>query len=341
MLNITHSFEKNNGLQVLSNFVPSITVSETLRKSFFTCQNPAHHCFISVFASQNHTTKRNRKHHVSPKKTSNEKLETLSNPSQNFLMTTPQKTRFEQQSGVLGNGDFMYGSLECRHTEMDKPTNKILSEQETLRSVDKEEEEHGEGQAGIGAEEGEQEEEVGHVLDAENSDWPLDADVGWGVRASEFFDKYPIRNVVDENGVEVDWEGEMEAPWVKEINCLEWESFAFHPSPLVVLVFERYNKIADNWRAIKELEAAARIYWNSKNRLPPRTVKIDINIERDLAYALKVRECPQLLFLRGNRILYREKDIRSADELVQMIAFFYYNARMPSWVDANSIAPPY
>lgn len=38
-----------------------------------------------------------------------------------------------------------------------------------------------------------------------------------------------------------------------------------------------------------------------------QSVKIDINIERDLAYALKVRECPQILFLRGNRILYREK----------------------------------
>lgn len=38
-----------------------------------------------------------------------------------------------------------------------------------------------------------------------------------------------------------------------------------------------------------------------------QTVKIDINIERDLAYALKIKECPQILFLRGNRILYREK----------------------------------
>lgn len=38
-----------------------------------------------------------------------------------------------------------------------------------------------------------------------------------------------------------------------------------------------------------------------------QAVKLDINIERDLAYALKVRECPQILFLRGNRIVYREK----------------------------------
>lgn len=38
-----------------------------------------------------------------------------------------------------------------------------------------------------------------------------------------------------------------------------------------------------------------------------QAVKIDRNIETDLAYALKAKECPQLLFLRGNRILYREK----------------------------------
>lgn len=38
-----------------------------------------------------------------------------------------------------------------------------------------------------------------------------------------------------------------------------------------------------------------------------QSVKVDINIEKDLAYALKVKEGPQILFLRGNRILYREK----------------------------------
>lgn len=38
-----------------------------------------------------------------------------------------------------------------------------------------------------------------------------------------------------------------------------------------------------------------------------QTVKFDVNIEKDLAYALKVKECPQLLFLRGQKIMYREK----------------------------------
>ena len=103
-----------------------------------------------------------------------------------------------------------------------------------------------------------------------------------------------------------------------------------------------------------------------------QTVKIDINIETDLAYALKVKECPQLLFLKGNKILYREKgwnhaikiiffyrisikslsgtsfvklfyvtELRTADELVHMIAHFYYNAKKPSWVDAAAVAPPF
>ena len=80
------------------------------------------------------------------------------------------------------------------------------------------------------------------VVEEESPNWPLDADVGWGIRASEYFDQHPIKNVVGEEGVEIDWEGEIDDNWVKEINCLEWESFAFHPSPLIVLVFERYNR---------------------------------------------------------------------------------------------------
>lgn len=43
------------------------------------------------------------------------------------------------------------------------------------------------------------------------------------------------------------------------------------------------------------------------NLIEFQTVKVDMNIERDLAFALQVKECPQLLFLRGNKILYREK----------------------------------
>ncbi|KAF2294907.1 hypothetical protein GH714_026942 [Hevea brasiliensis] len=127
-----------------------------------------------------------------------------------------------------------------------------------------------------------------------------------GESEHRLFEKHAIKNVVAEDGLEIDWEGEIDDNWVKEINCLEWESFAFHPSPLIVLVFERYNRATDNWKTLKELEKAV------------KTVKIDINIEKDLAYALKVKECPQILFLRGNRIIYREREFRTADQLLKV-----------------------
>eukprot|EP00257_Ricinus_communis_P021701 XP_015581240.1 thioredoxin-like fold domain-containing protein MRL7, chloroplastic [Ricinus communis] len=111
--------------------------------------------------------------------------------------------------------------------------------------------------------------------------------------------------------------------------------------PLIVLAFERYNRATDNWKTLKELEKAVKVYWSAKDRLPPRSVKIDVNIEKDLAYALKVKECPQILFLRGNRIVYRERDFRTADELVQMIAHFYYNAKKPPCVNDAALSPPY
>lgn len=81
-----------------------------------------------------------------------------------------------------------------------------------------------------------------YVVEEESEDWPVDTDVGWGIRSSDYFEKHPIMNVVGDDGEVIDWEGEVEDSWVKEINCLEWESFAFHPSPLVVLVFERFSR---------------------------------------------------------------------------------------------------
>ncbi|XP_076945299.1 thioredoxin-like fold domain-containing protein MRL7, chloroplastic [Bidens hawaiensis] len=178
----------------------------------------------------------------------------------------------------------------------------------------------------------EEDKKKGMVVEEEDPDWPVDAETGWGIRASEYFEKHPIKNVVGDDGVVIDWEGELDDNLVKEINCLEWEAFAFHPSPLIVLVFERYNRAKENWKALKELEKAAKVYWNAKDRLPPRTVKLDMNLETDLAYALMVRDCPQILFLRGNRIIYRETQSRTADELVQLIAHFYYKAKKPSWM---------
>ncbi|KAK7400143.1 hypothetical protein VNO78_11343 [Psophocarpus tetragonolobus] len=261
--------------------------------------------------------------------------------AETFPTTIPRKPRRGRRSEAMAVEDFVRDTLERTFATIREQNNgaldnygNIMKERDDsckTESSDKEgdndeDEEHdGEGRGNK------------MVIEEECNSWPLDAEVGWGIRASEYFEKHPIKNVVGEDGYEIDWEGEIDDNWVQEINCLEWESFAFHPSPLIVLVFERYNRASDNWKNLKELEKAVKVYWRAKDRLPPRAVKIDINIERDLAYALKVRECPQILFLRGNRVVYREKEFRTADELVQMIAFFYYNAKKPAWIDDKAL----
>ncbi|GJN41360.1 hypothetical protein PR202_gn00724 [Eleusine coracana subsp. coracana] len=61
-----------------------------------------------------------------------------------------------------------------------------------------------------------------------------------GDRASEYFDQASIKNVTVD-GLAIDWEREVEEEGQGD-QLLEWESFAFHPSPLVVLVFERVQQ---------------------------------------------------------------------------------------------------
>ncbi|OVA11047.1 hypothetical protein BVC80_1741g21 [Macleaya cordata] len=256
-----------------------------------------------------------------------------------FPTTIPRKPRRGRKSEAAAVEDFVRDSLEKTFESIRKQNSEVLEDKEKVlkdKKID--------GDSSVddnNDNEKDDDRKKAVVVEEDDPNWPLDADVGWGIRASEYFEKHPIKNVVGEDGVEIDWEGEIEDNWVKEINCLEWESFAFHPSPLIVLVFERYNRATGNWKLLKELEKATKVYWSAKDRLPPRTVKIDINIERDLAYALKVKECPQLLFLRGNKILYREKEMRTSEELVQMIAYFYYNAKKPSWIDSAAVAPAY
>ncbi|KAL3519592.1 hypothetical protein ACH5RR_017741 [Cinchona calisaya] len=261
-------------------------------------------------------------------------------PKKIFPVTIPKKPRRGRKSEAAAVEDFIRDSLERTFESIREHDSEILKDKESImkETVDEgsgadhssDDESHGNGRV-----------EKSMVVEEEDPNWPLDADVGWGIRASEYFEQHSIRNVIGEDGAEIDWEGEIDNGLVKEINCLEWESFAFHPSPLIVLVFERYNRASENWKVLKELEKAAEVYWKAKNRLPPRTVKLDINIEKDLAYALKVKECPQILFLRGNRILYREKETRTSDELVQMIAHFYYNAKKPLCINDAYLFPPF
>uniref|UniRef100_A0A1J3IDZ7 Thioredoxin-like fold domain-containing protein MRL7, chloroplastic n=1 Tax=Noccaea caerulescens TaxID=107243 RepID=A0A1J3IDZ7_NOCCA len=255
-----------------------------------------------------------------------------------FPTKVPRKPKRGRRSEADAVEDFVRSSLERTFSTIREQNPEVFENEEKANFIKNRSEDNDDDDEDENEEEEEKVEEA-MVVEEEDPDWPLDTDVGWGIKASEYFDSHPIKNVVGEDGIEIDWEGEIDDSWVKEINCLEWESFAFHPSPLVVLVFERYQRASDNWRTLKELEKAIKVYWDAKDRLPPRAVKIDRNIETDLAYALKAKECPQILFLRGNRILYREKDFRTADELVQMIAHFYYKAKRPSWVDKANVTP--
>ncbi|KAG8389183.1 hypothetical protein BUALT_Bualt02G0202500 [Buddleja alternifolia] len=258
-----------------------------------------------------------------------------------FPAMIPKKPRRGRRSEAAAVEDFVRDSLEKTFESIREQNPDILKNMENIMKNKVDDNDGSDSESSDDDEEIDENNESGKkkmLVEEEDPDWPLDADVGWGIRASEYFDQHPIKNVVGEDGAEIDWEGEIDDGLVKEINCLEWESFAFHPSPLIVLVFERYNRASANWKVLKELEKAAEVYWKAKDRLPPRTVKIDMNIERDLAYALKVTECPQILFLRGNKILYRENENRSADELVQMIAHFYYNAKKPSFINDESLS---
>lgn len=161
-----------------------------------------------------------------------------------FPQTIPKKPKRGRRSEAAAVEDFVRDSLEKTFASIREQNSEILKDMDgilkdradddsiTDRSAEDEDSDNHDGEKKM-------------VVDAEDPNWPLDADVGWGIRASEYFEQHAIKNVTGEDGVEIDWEGEIEEGWVKEINCLEWESFAFHPSPLIVLVFERYNRQVD------------------------------------------------------------------------------------------------
>ncbi|XP_051118592.1 thioredoxin-like fold domain-containing protein MRL7, chloroplastic [Andrographis paniculata] len=304
-------------------------------------------CFAeSRKSDQNAETNRHQSKPARKSRKSKVSKSEVENTEGSFPKMLPKKPRRGRRSEAAAVEDYVRDKLKQTFESIQKQNPEIIKDMESIIKEGK-----FDGKASINDDTSEDddsddEEEVDSsgkrkmLVEEDDPDWPLDAEIGWGIRASEYFDQHPIQNVVGEDGAEIDWEGEIDEGLVKEINCLEWESFAFHPSPLIVLVFERYNRASHNWKVLKELEKAAEVFWKAKDRLPPRTVKIDRNIEKDLAYALKAKECPQILFLRGNRILYRETDVRTSDELVQMIAHFYYNAKKPSCINDAALTSP-
>ncbi|OUZ99306.1 hypothetical protein BVC80_717g26 [Macleaya cordata] len=172
------------------------------------------------------------------------------------------------------------------------------------------------------------------VVEEEDPDWPEDAD-GWGFNLGQFFDKITIKNVKkddDENydsDKEIVWQDDNYIRPIKEITSKEWEETVFKDiSPLVVFVHNRYKRPKENEKVREELEKVAHIFWNSG--LPsPRCVAVDAVVELDLVSALKVSVFPEVIFTKAGKILYREKEERTADELSKIMAFFYYGAVKP------------
>ncbi|GJM92681.1 hypothetical protein PR202_ga09172 [Eleusine coracana subsp. coracana] len=154
--------------------------------------------------------------------------------------TKPRKPRRGRRSEAAAVEDFVRGRLEQVFASIRERDPEVLEGKGDILKQKEEDEQFPDREEGENP--GEEEDgEQKPVVEEEDPSWPLDADIGWGIRASEYFDKHSIKNVTVD-GLAIDWEREVEEGWVKEINCLEWESFAFHPSPLVVLVFERYNR---------------------------------------------------------------------------------------------------
>ncbi|CAN0877393.1 Thioredoxin-like fold domain-containing protein MRL7L, chloroplastic [Linum grandiflorum] len=175
------------------------------------------------------------------------------------------------------------------------------------------------------------------VVNEEDPKWPEDAD-GWGFSLDQFFDKITIKNVKkddddDDDRQEIVWKDDDYIRPIKDIKTAEWEEILFKDiSPLVILVHNRYKRPKENEKIREELEKAVHIIWNC--RLPsPRCVAVDAVVETDLASALKVSKFPEVVFSKAGRVLYREREIRTADEFSKIMAYFYYGAAKPPCLD--------
>uniref|UniRef100_A0A803Q9F7 Thioredoxin-like fold domain-containing protein MRL7L, chloroplastic n=1 Tax=Cannabis sativa TaxID=3483 RepID=A0A803Q9F7_CANSA len=148
-------------------------------------------------------------------------------------------------------------------------------------------------------------------------------------KVQELVDKYPL--VVEED--DPDWPEDADddnyiRP-IKDITTADWEETVFKDiSPLIILVHNRYRRPKENEKIRDEIEKAVHIIWNC--RLPsPRCVAVDAVIETDLVSALQVSVFPEMIFTKAGKILYREREMRTADELSKIMAYYYYGAAKP------------
>ncbi|BBM99331.1 hypothetical protein MPTK1_1g20510 [Marchantia polymorpha subsp. ruderalis] len=189
-------------------------------------------------------------------------------------------------------------------------------------------------------------------MEEDDPTWPEGEDDGYGFQVSQFFEKWgkvKVKNVDDDGKIIEDEEGKTddddegdtdlslkweqeEYQWiVREINFLEWDLVALQdPTPLIVLGFERYGSSGvDGWALLKELETMIKRIIDSR-KYPVRAVKLDVNIEADLAAALKMKTVPTLLFINAGKLVYRMTGVKSADELLQITSHLFYHSTKPS-----------
>ncbi|EXC25432.1 hypothetical protein L484_016815 [Morus notabilis] len=178
------------------------------------------------------------------------------------------------------------------------------------------------------------------VVEEDDPEWPEDAD-GWGFNLGRFFDKITIKNNPkkqdsddDEDGYdseqnEIVWQDDNYIRPIKDITTSDWEHTVFKDiSPLIILAHHRYKRPKENEKIRDQIEKAVQIIWNCG--LPsPRCVAVDAVVETDLVSALKVSVFPEMIYTKAGKILFRDKAIRSADELSKIMAFFYYGAAKP------------
>ncbi|XP_008788276.2 thioredoxin-like fold domain-containing protein MRL7L homolog, chloroplastic isoform X1 [Phoenix dactylifera] len=178
------------------------------------------------------------------------------------------------------------------------------------------------------------------VVEEDDPDWPEDAD-GWGFNFDQFFDKITIKNVRKDD--DEDYDSDKEIVWqddnyirpIHDITARQWEDTVFKDfNPLIILVHHRYKKPEENERARSELERAVQMFWESG--LPsPRCAAVDACVEHDLVDALQVSGFPEILFTHAGKILHRDKVVRTADEWSKIMAFFFYKAGRPSFLDKS------
>ncbi|XWS57153.1 hypothetical protein CRYUN_Cryun09bG0148100 [Craigia yunnanensis] len=177
-------------------------------------------------------------------------------------------------------------------------------------------------------------------------DWPEDAD-GRGFNLGQFFDKITIKNVKKDNE-DGDCDSENEVVWqddnyirpIKRIKTAQWEATVFKDiSPLIILVHNRYKRYGNSARQKKKKGFGMSwrklyISYGIAGCLNQEwCIAVDAVVEDALVSSLKLSVFPEIIFTKAGKIFYREQGIRTADELSQIMAFFYYGAAKPPCVD--------